>query len=113
MENKEIINLILRITGNYRMVPADTRSFKREGHKERVEPELRVFNGKPQLIVFYGKTRYTYNIVPRGKESKAAMLMSVTGYKGIENIPGDVLKALGFTETELELRKAMLAERGV
>jgi len=113
MDEKELVRQILRIAGNYRIVPADTAAFKRKGLKEKVETELRVFNGKPQLIVFYGKTRYTYNLVSRNNEDKAAMLMSITGFKGIDSIPKEILEILGFSKTELELRRSMLKERGV
>lgn len=89
----------------------DLKRFKRQGEKEKVQAELRVFNGQPQLIVFYGKTRYTFNILERMQPKPAKALLRITGYEGIERCDKRALDR-HFTETELELRKQSLKDRG-
>lgn len=63
----QIQSLILFFNSRYSIRQEDSlKHFRRQGEKEKVQAELRLFNGKPQLVVFYGKTRYTFKIWQRG-----------------------------------------------
>lgn len=110
---RRIIREILEFNRDYAIVPDQTRGFRREGGKPKVYAELRVFNGNPQLIVFYGKVRYTWNIVAREEANPMKALKRITGYKGIESIPPELLKDVGISDDARKLWAEMLKERGV
>ncbi|MDD3906491.1 MAG: hypothetical protein PHS46_08245 [Candidatus Omnitrophica bacterium] len=104
--------MIMEMNREYALAPDTERGFKREGHKERVEAFVRVFNGQPQLVFFYGKTRYTFNFVTRGEQNPTAALMSILGYRGIDSIPSEILHEY-FTKETIDMRREMLKLRGV
>jgi hypothetical protein len=87
------------------------KHFKRQGEKDRVQVELRLFNGKPQVVVFYGKTRYTFKVLERTPAQPHKALMRIVGFKGIESVDKATM-AKYFTEPEQKLRAEMLRERG-
>jgi hypothetical protein len=108
----EVESMVIWFNKNYSIRKEDElKHFRRQGEKERVQAELRIFNGQPQLVVFYGKTRYTFNIFQRVQPNTAKALMRITGYKGMETIDKRALQK-HFTETEVELRQLSLKERG-
>ena len=108
----EVESMVIWFNKKYSIRKEDElKHFKRQGEKERVQAELRIFNGQPQLIVFYGKTRYTFNICERVKPNTAKALMRITGYEGIAKCDIRALQK-HFTDTEIELRRLSLKERG-
>lgn len=108
----EIQSAIFWLNKKYSIRKEDElKRFRRQGEKERVQAELRVFNGQPQLIVFYGKTRYTFHIFERVQPNPAKALLRITGFEGIERCDKRALQK-HFTETEVELRKLSLKDRG-
>jgi hypothetical protein len=102
---------ILEFNRDYMMIPDKERGFRREGQKDVVDVELRVFNGTPQVVVFYGKTRYTYNIFPRNAPDRTSALMKIMGYSGVDSLTEEC-KAM-FPKEALDLRKRSLKQRGV
>ncbi len=108
---KQLVKVILDLNRLYDIQPDIKRGFKREGEKERVDVQLRVFNGQPQIAIFYGKVRYTYNLVSRKEPNNTAALMALLGYKGVDAIPPDLLA--DFNKEAVAMRKEMLRERGV
>jgi len=112
-KQRELVRKILEINRDFAVIPDHERGFRREGEKNRVYAELRVFNGQPQLVVFYGKVRYTWNIVPRDEPNPMKALKRITGYKGIQSIPPELLKEVGLGNDALALWAEMLRERGV
>lgn len=115
MEEKQraLVLRILEMNRDYAIVPDQPRGFRREGEKNRVYAELRVFNGQPQLVVFYGKTRYTWNIIAREEPTPMKALKRITGYKGVESIPPEILKEAGIGNDALALWAEMLRGRGI
>jgi hypothetical protein len=108
----DIQSLILFFNTNYSVrQEGELKHFRRQGEKEKVQAELRIFNGKPQLIVFYGKTRYTFHIYQRTKPEPFKALMRIAGYKGMEGVDKGKLGQY-FTEDMQKLRKITLSERG-
>ena len=87
------------------------KHFRRQGEKETVQVELRLFNGKPQVIVFYGKTRYTFKVLERTPPQPHKALMRIVGYQGIDKVEKKNLDK-HFTDAEQKLRAEMLRERG-
>jgi hypothetical protein len=87
------------------------KHFRRQGEKEKVQVELRIFNGKPQVVVFYGKTRYTFKVLERTPPQPSKALMRIVGYKGMETINKGKLDHY-FSDAEQKLRAEMLRQRG-
>ena len=111
-KQREMVRKILEFNRDFRIVSDQERGFRREGQKDRCYAELRIFNGLPQLIFFYGKTRYTFNITPREEPDLMKALKRVKGFKGVENIPPEIFAELGFNKETLKLWAEMLRERG-
>jgi hypothetical protein len=104
--------MVLWFNTNYSIRQEDTlKHFRRQGEKDKVRAELRLFNGKPQLIVFYGKTRYTFKILQRAKPNELKALVRVVGYKGIASINQGKLDHY-FTDSEQKLRAETLKVQG-
>jgi hypothetical protein len=104
--------LILFFNTKYSIRQEDSlKHFRRQGEKATVQAELRLFNGKPQLVVFYGKTRYTFKIWQRIEPQPHKALMRIVGYKGIESVEKPNLNK-HFTEGEQKLRAEMLRQKG-
>jgi len=111
-ENLALIQrMLIWFNTNYSVRHANIGDFRRKGEKERVQAELRLFNGQPQLIFFYGKTRYTFDILQREKPNVIKALLRICGYEGTDKIDQ---KTLGdyFTPNEVEMRKITLKDRG-
>jgi len=108
----DVQSLFLFFNTNYSIRQEDSlKHFRRQGEKDTVRAELRLFNGKPQLVVFYGKTRYTFKVLQRQPAEPHKALMRIVGYKGMEGIDKAKLDKY-FTEGEQKLRAEMLRERG-
>ena len=104
---------ILWFNTNYSIRPEEgLRHFRRQGEKDKVRVELRLFNGKPQVVVFYGKTRYTFKVLERTPPQPHKALMRITGYTGIARIAQGKLDKY-FSDAEQKLRAAMLSKEGV
>lgn len=108
----DIVDTILELNKGFSIRRDAQRHFRREGEKPKVYAELRVFNGRPQLVFFYGKQRYTFNLVEREKPDNSKALMRITGYNGIDSIAPDLLER-HFEAGEVKLRRAMLKRDGV
>lgn len=109
----QVQSLILFFNTKYSVRNEDSlKHFRRQGEKEKVRVEMRLFNGKPQVVVFYGKTRYTFKVWQRIKPEPHKALMRITGYQGIEKIAKPHLDKY-FTEGEQKLRAEMLSKAGV
>jgi hypothetical protein len=104
---------ILWFNTNYSIRQEDgLKHFRRQGEKDKVRVELRLFNGKPQVVVFYGKTRYTFKVLERTPPQPHKALMRITGYTGIAKVNQGKLDRY-FSDAEQKLRAAMLSKEGV
>lgn len=112
-KQREMVRKILEFNRDYRLSEDRQRGFRNEGQKDRCYAELRIFNGQPQLVFFYGKRRYTFLILPRDEPDTMKALKRVKGFKGIQAIPPEILKDLGFSKETLALWAEMLEEWGV
>lgn len=112
-ELTKVQGCILWFNTNYSIREEDSlKHFRRQGEKEKVRVELRLFNGKPQVVVFYGKTRYTFKVLQRTPPKAHKALMRITGYQGIKGINQGKLDHY-FSDAEQKLRAEMLRLAGV
>lgn len=110
-EALNLIDVIIRLNRDFCIRPHKSSHYRNRGEKGRVDAELRLFNGDPQLIFFYGKRRYTFDINPRKAPSTYPALKGICGYRGIAEIRGAV--APYFNKDDLDAREAVLRRRGV
>jgi hypothetical protein len=108
----DLRELVLWLNTTYRIERDKPRGFRREGEKDIVEAEVRLFNGQPQLVFFYGKTRYTFNLMKRREPDKVFALTQVKGFRGTEDIPLSILRKF-FSDNEIKLRAYWLKEKGI
>lgn len=111
-KEEKLLEAVVWFNTHFSVVPDTPKHFKREGVKDNVRAELRTFNGKPQLIIWYGKSQYRFNLVMRNEPKPVEALLRIYGYNGIENMPDRILQRF-FNESEIELRRRGLKERGV
>lgn len=104
-----IRNFILWFNSNYRLVQNSTSG---QGDKDLVEAHLRLFNGEPQVMVFYGKTPYRFKAIPRDEVNTWAALNKITGRLGLVDLPPELLNKY-FTSEQLGKRDRELRNEGV
>lgn len=110
-ESLNLIDTIVRFNKYFQIKGHKSSHFKNRGEKERVDAELRLFNGNPQIVFFYGKRRYTFDIEPRKAPSTYPALKRIVGYRGIAEIRGALVPY--FKKEDLEHRHNVLKQRGV
>lgn len=110
-ETLDLIDVIVRLNRDFNLRPHKSAHYRNRGEKGRVDAELRLFNGNPQLIFFYGKRRYTFDIEPRKAPSTYPALKRIVGYKGIAEIRGALVPY--FKKEDLDNRHNVLKQRGV
>ena len=83
------------------------------GEKSGVHAYWGFFNGTPQIRVFYGKTFYSFNIVP-AEVSEQDILNSIKGRHGVEALTTAVPSLCGFIDVDkLRRRQYELEREGV
>lgn len=84
------------------------------GEKDKVRLELRLFNGQPQAIVWYGKTQYSFDVhLTKIEEQEARLLRKITGHDGIREAVHKLPVIQKLVKADkLEARTKELKERG-
>jgi hypothetical protein len=103
-------NIMLYLRTNYSL--REEKNQLNSGSKEGVRVYLKVFNGTPQIIFYFGKTPYTFVPRQRAAPMPYKALTSITGYQGIGAIAPGIL-AKYFTAQEIATRQAELKVKGV
>lgn len=84
----------------------------KQGEKENTQLELRLFNDMPQIVMFYGKTAYRFNVKGRDKPNSWEAARRCYGYEAFSRMPEEIIRK-HFQADQITARKSQLKDRGV